>query len=336
LLFQSSFGGRNAIADYTGSKPSPWPAELPPQTLHEKFFPPFIRESVPPISNPTLDLPFCPSSTFSQEIQDELTKFESSGDSDKTSVPLEEPRTSVRVWNPETEAVLAEHAQRHSKDVASMATGSDLSTHSSHPIRSSDDSQRHLLTASSNSEHDTTASPNSDPASTVKEQDTTGSRHSDPLSPVDEPNITLSPNPDLASPPKIGSAPPSHTPVVGLETLMVGIQTPAHRQSHNITPPGTGEQIERMNELNEQDPAFKKTVEALRTHSNSLSAEATNMATPKTTKHHLAVSATKIPSPKTGTQGVAHARLDNGGKRPRVGTLKKYFGFAKRFRGHED
>ena len=247
MLFRATFSDGDDEPEYNSADDCAWPP-VPKQTPFENLHPSLINGSLLPVSPSQLALPTTPTSSFTQDVEDEMRKYESSVYSEKTSVPTENASLTDHIPKSGTSSTLADHVQKYQECVVSIA-GSDQSNWSSPQIPFSDDgSERHLVA---------TATVNSSSA-------------------------TFKPR----------------------------------------------NEIERMNEQNEQDPAFVRTVDALR----SLSDE-----TPKPAKKSRPKS--MIPSPKQGkgedgNDGRAQTSMST---HPRSeGTVRRYLSFVKRLRGRAD
>jgi hypothetical protein len=247
MLFRATFADGDDEPDYNSADDCAWPP-VPVQTPFENFHPSLNNSSILPLSPCHLELPFTPTSSFTQDVQDEMLKYESSVYSERTGIPAEGASISDHLPKSESSSTLADHVQKYQECVGSIG-GSDKSNWSSPRIRFSDaDSGRHLLAA---------------------------------------------------------------TPTI---------------DSQSATPKSPNE-IERMNEQNEQDPAFVRTVDALR----SLSDEA-----PKPAKKSRPKSLIPSPKPKKEDAIGGRAQTSMGTHPQSEGTVRRYLSFVKRLRGRAE
>lgn len=149
MLLRAMFADGDDDPDYSPAKDCAWPP-VPVPTPYESFDCSLNNASTSPRSPSQFELPFTPTSSFAQDVEDEMLKYESSIYSEKTNILAENRSiTEEHVLKSGTTSTLADHVQKYQECVGTIA-GSEKSNWSSPRIRFSDaDSDRHLLAAPS-------------------------------------------------------------------------------------------------------------------------------------------------------------------------------------------
>lgn len=213
MLLCAIFAEGDIDPDYNTPEDLAWPP-VPAQTPFQSFDP--LSNTVS--TAPMFELSFTPTSSFAQDVEDEMLKYESSVYSDKTNLPMDDSAVKEEPGLPKSGAVtsITEHVQRYQNCVGSIDASdqskwgqsgrpnSNSDQWSSHQLQFLDNplarnttngSQRGLLAATpcTDSRCPTPKSPNT--MNQMNEQDPAFLRTLQALRSLDEPNIVKKPRP---------------------------------------------------------------------------------------------------------------------------------------------